>query len=437
MGSYCQLYISDYPVFSSKSYVVPEVMTMFRESDKNVYQRSFGERNQVEWGHVEAGNDDYETAVEYKAVAKNVRQRLDIIGFNIERVKREFYEVKAAEVKELKKMSQKEISQDDELNLWQHNLRQNEIEILESHTFEDYLSSFKTILNSDVHPVHYLERNPDSPPLIKYILNDNDEFYWGFPCKDSRCFLRALLEIVPDNSLVIQDITDLVHAGYYEADDEVCHMAMEALIGDYAISSKIIVLTEGSSDTEILQGSLKLLYPHIYEYYAFMDFGVKPPGGVGPLVNAVKSFAGAGIENRIIALFDNDTAAYSAIQNLRANIPSNIKITNYPNIELAKAYPTLGPNGLSKQNINGLACGIELYLGIDVLINNGELTPIQWKGYNEGLGRYQGEILHKSAIQKKFLQKLSECSTNTSEIENYDWAGLRQIFQHIFEVFSA
>ena len=428
MGSHCQLYISDYPVFSSKSYVFPEVMTMFRESDKNVYQRSFGERNQVEWGHIEAEGDDYETAVEYKAVAKNVRQRLDIIGFNIERVKRGFYKTKAAEVKKLK-----EWSRDDEHNFWQ-----NEIEILGSHTFEDYLSSFMTILNSDVHPVYYLERNPDSPPLIKYILKNNNEFYWGFPCEDFRCFLRALLEIAPDNSLVVKDINDLVDAGYYEAYDEVCHMALEALIGDYAISSKIIILTEGSSDTEILQGSLKLLYPHIYEYYAFMDFGVKPLGGVGPLVNAVKSFAGAGIENRIIALFDNDTAAYSAIQNLRViKIPSNIKITNYPNLELAEAYPTLGPNGLSKQNINGLACGIELYLGIDVLTNNGELTPIQWKGYDEGLGRYQGEILHKSDIQKKFLQKLSECSANTSVIENYDWSGLRQIFRHIFEVFSA
>jgi hypothetical protein len=428
MGSYCQLYISGYPVISSKSYVSPAVMTMFRESDKENFRRHFSSRNQVEWGHVNPDEDDFEEAVEYKALTKHTKERLNVIGFSLSRVKNEFNEAKSAEVNKLI-----EWSKDDNHDLWTRT-----IEVLNSNTFEDYLNAFKTIISSRIHPIHYLEENPNASELIQYILNDNGEFYWGFPCFDFRCFLRSLLEVVPDDSFVVQDITDLVYAGYYDAKDAVCHLALEELIGDYATSSKIIVLTEGITDTEILKGTLDLLYPHLSGYYTFMDFGFKPSGGVGPLVNAVKSFAGAGIENRVIALFDNDTAAYSAVASLNGvNIPHNIKITHYPDISLAESYPAVGPNGLSKQNINKLACGIELYLGEDVLRNDGSLIPVQWKGYDERLGRYQGEILHKLEIQRKFQEKMSNCLSDRSQIEKYDWDQLREIFHHIFSVFSA
>jgi hypothetical protein len=39
----------------------------------------------------------------------------------------------------------------------------------------------------------------------------------------------------------------------------------------------------------------------------------------------------------------------------------------YPEIDIARDYPTLGTNGLSHMDVNGLAGSIELYLGADVL----------------------------------------------------------------------
>lgn len=300
------------------------------------------------------------------------------------------------------------------------------------------MSAYREILNSNIHPVYYLQENGNAPELIRHILKDDDEFLWGFPCHDFRCFFRALLEIVSDESEVAQDITDLVYAGYYADTDEVCHIALEDMIGDYAVSSKIIVLTEGSTDTEFLSKSLKLLYPHLFDYYTFMDFGFKPPGGVGPLVNAVKSFAGAGIENRVIALFDNDTAAFSAVESLKnINIPNNIVIKHYPDIPLADSYPALGPNGKSLQNINGLACSIELYLGRDVLEKDGDLIPIQWKGFDGHISRYQGEILEKTEIQDRFREKIEECFQDTSKIKLTSWEELHLLFQHVFGVFYA
>lgn len=428
MGSYCQLYIAEYPVFSSKSYVYPAVMTMFRERDKSIYQRHFSERNQIEWGHVTPDYDDFETAVEYRAKAKELRDRLDIIGFSLAKVRSEFNKMKAFKLEKLK-----EWSEDDDNDLWAHTIK-----VLEQSSLEDYMAAYTEIMGSHTHPIHYLKEKVSSSELIQYILNDNGDFFWGFPCLDFRCFLRLLLEITPDNSDVVQDITDLVYAGYYEDSDEICHLALEELIGDYVISSKIIVLTEGSTDTEFLSKSLNLLYPHLIDYYTFMDFGFKPPGGVGPLVNAVKSFAGAGIENRVIALFDNDTAAFSAVDSLKCiNMPNNIVITHYPDIPLAQSYPALGPSGITLQNINRLACSIEIYLGRDVLVKDGDLIPIQWKGFDSRISKYQGEILDKTKIQDRFRKKLDQFSQNTNELQTEAWQEMHLLFQHLFGRFNA
>lgn len=428
MGTYCELYIADYPVFSCSSRVFPIVMTFFREKDKKIFKRRFNDRNEVEWNHaMSEGGQDIETAIEYRASSKHVRQRLDIMGFTLQRVINEFEKAKSEEIEKLK-----EWAEEDEHNIWG-----KDILILENSSFENYMEAFQKIITSGTHPVHYLESFPKSSQLIQYILNEKEEFYWGFPCFDIRCFFRALIEIAPDESFVTQDITDLVHAGYYEKNERVCELAHHALNGDYPTNSKIIILTEGTTDTEILEPSLKLLYPHLSEYYSFMDFGMRPSGGVGPLVNAVKSFAGSGIVNKIIALFDNDTAAFSAVESLKQiNIPNNIVITHYPDIELANNYPALGPSGLHHQNINELACGIELYCGIDILSQDGELTPIRWKGFDDRLKRYQGEILHKNEIKRTFLAKLGDCQENPSNIQKSDWSGIDQIFQHIFQAFN-
>ncbi len=134
----------------------------------------------------------------------------------------------------------------------------------------------------------------------------------------------------------------------------------------------------------VLEGSFRLLYPHLVEFYSFIDFdGARASGGAGAQVNTLKAFIGAGIVNRIIAIFDNDTAAKVATRSLREiRLPDTVRVLLYPDLELARNYPTLGPQGISSMDVNGLAAGIELYLGDDVLRqSDGALTPVQWRGY--------------------------------------------------------
>lgn len=50
MGSYAELSIGEYPLISTKSYALPEALTIFRETDKRVFDRMLSERNPLVWG---------------------------------------------------------------------------------------------------------------------------------------------------------------------------------------------------------------------------------------------------------------------------------------------------------------------------------------------------------------------------------------------------
>lgn len=173
-------------------------------------------------------------------------------------------------------------------------------------------------------------------------------------------------EVVDGHSQVVQDITDLVDEGYYSDDEKVCENATRALTAGHPENAPRIILTEGSTDSWILREALQILYPHLFDYDSFLHFDTsRSAGGAGHLVSMVKAFAAAGITNRIIALFDNDTAGRDAIRALEAvSLPPNIAVRRYPESELLRDYPTLGPSGLTSPDVNGLAASIELYLVI-------------------------------------------------------------------------
>ena len=183
--------------------------------------------------------------------------------------------------------------------------------------------------------------------------------------------------------------------------EPVCENAIRDLVEGHPENAPRIVLTEGSTDGAVLKAALALLYPHLEGYYSFLDFeSTRAAGGAGHLVSVVKAFAGAGITNRIIALFDNDTAAREAVRALQTvRLPPNFAVRHYPDLELLRAYPTLGPGGLTTLDVNGLAASIELYFGKDVLSDGqGGMIPVRWKGYSDALRNDQGEVGNKGRL---------------------------------------
>jgi hypothetical protein len=419
MGTYYHLYFADYPVYSLKSDVEPIVMTIFRETDKRIYKRKVSERNPHTWGHIE-DEGKVETAYEYSNTVANVKQRLEIMGFSLERARKEFTELVAEEF--------------ENVNAHRANLGWPFNEADEGTDFEAWLQAFKNIFEKKL---EWDSITNDEHPLVQHILKEGgpEDCYLY---KDLRSFFRTFIEVCPAESEVTLDITDSVENGYYTPEYALCNAALAQLASDYAGIEKVIVLTEGSTDKVVLEKSLRILYPHLYDYYSFMDFSLSnASGGASSLVAIVKAFIGSGLRNRIVALFDNDTAAQVARKGLaKVPLPPNIRVLEYPQLEIAKSYPTLGPSGTSYSNINGLACSIELYFGADILKQDGQLVPVHWKGYEASLNQYQGEILSKKELLDAFFVKAAKCESDPCQVSQMDWESMRLIFEIIFRAFN-
>jgi hypothetical protein len=160
------------------------------------------------------------------------------------------------------------------------------------------------------------------------------------------------------------------------------------------------------------------------------------------LVNTVKSFAASGIANRIVALFDNDTAAADALRPWdRSRLPGNIRVHHYPPLDLAADYPTLGAppahTHVANADVNGLAGSIELYLGRDVLTDaSGNLRPVHWQTYIPGMRRYHGEVADKTAVQDAYRAKVRAADADRSRIAQQDWSGVRAILDLVRGAFN-
>ena len=404
-------------------------MTMFSESDKKTYKRKISERNKLIWGECSENDDQEEVAHEYITNVAHAIDRLEVMGFTLHKANDELN----SSVKEYLQMYRENVS--DTLEEFQ----KTEVALLESVSIEDFIIAFKELREKQVPLSSYSSKEEFELSDLGTYLMSGSGWMFNYPGNDIRCYLRVLLESCRSDSIVTQDITEITNAGYYEFADYVRDIEVDNLTCNYEVNSKIIVLTEGTSDKAIIERSLCLLYPHLSCFYSFMDFGTaNAAGGANSLVTQIKGFVGAGIKNRVVAIFDNDTAAFVAKKALdKTKIPKNISVIHYPDLPFAEKYPTHGPTGKQSINVNGLSGSLEMYLGQDILRENDELIPVQWRGYDTSLKKYQGELMNKALIQKRFYKKLDDCEKNPDDINKYDWTGLELILNKIFNSFKS
>ena len=427
MGSITDLSVDGYPLLQTKSAVIPEVMTIFRETDRRIFVRNVSERNELIWGkpgtHL---TDETETAVQYVADAYKVADRLNVMGFTMRRVRDSFEPARLFALDRVTSL------------VPSHPLFVDQSRLLQELTFDAYAAAVQNIVRSRHRPRPGEDPNRGTrDPLVRYILDNFDDHVFEFLSSDVRVFLRLACDLVGPNSAFVQDITDLVGGGYYDEDEPVCDNAIRELTS-HPESSPCIILTEGSTDIAILRSALDLLYPHLVGYYTFFDFRTSNSrGGAGQLAAVVKAFVAAGIANRVIALFDNDTAARDARRSLHSiPLPPNVVVLHYPDLDLLCNYPTVGPSGASTMDINGLAASIEMYLGEDVLSTYGDLLPIHWKSFNETLYAYHGEVTKKDQLLSIFERKIERCRNNKVELDASDWSGLKSILHAVFSAFE-
>jgi hypothetical protein len=173
-------------------------------------------------------------------------------------------------------------------------------------------------------------------------------------------------------------------------------------------------------------------------YIKFFDDEMGHEGSASSAVRTLRSFAAAGVANRVVAIFDNDTAAHQELMSLSSTrLPPGYRVVHYPDLEQARAYPTVGPQGTSVMDINGLAGSVELYLGSDVLRSpDGDLEPVRWTGYQAKIKQYQGEIKNKRAIQNAFRNKVDRARRNPAVVSRQDWSALELILRHLVDALA-
>jgi hypothetical protein len=431
MGSYSDLSIAGYSVVSRKYRNAPEVLSIFVETDKVNERRS----PDVPMGDESEGDDEFSG---YRCTVRGIADRLELMGFTEEGARSDFALLLENEIAETSRRGYESWA-DGALLVRLRAEGDAKIGFLSNYSFDAWVAAVRQLRVDNVHWKAYdgdAHKSVFSRPLNSleaFILNersDDEPLVLGYFCSDVRFLIRAYLLSADPGDTVELDNSDMVHAGYFSAEHQIVEEARRSIAAEARAVEKLLVLTEGSSDSRILQRTLDVLYPHLKDFVSFLDHGqFAVAGGTGNLMNLLRGLAGAGVSNRVVAVFDNDAAG--TVQCVKAKampLPQNFRIVQLPHLKWAERYPTLGPTGLMEADINGLACSIELYLGATALADEeGRLVPIQWTGIERSLSRYQGELLDKRIVQDRYFELLRAGLAETSDMQ--------RVFQAILHSF--
>lgn len=388
------------------------------------------------------------TEYKYSTTVRKAIQRLDSVGYTIDRVQSDFESLKM-----------------DCLDYWSllHDLgiddscyeEVKEQRIAKHITFRKWKNAVlkyalyeaehgSILFPSDDKFPEELQPKTECERIVCNSLTDyNAQSFYGclYQEFDPINTIRVILEGFNGEESIYVDVSEMVGWTYESIDD--------MRIGEP--TEKTIVLVEGTSDKRILEFALKHIYPHLYNLYYFMDFeyakGKNRPGGVDAISNNMKAFIASRLKSKFIAIFDNDTVGSQAKERLCyeiGNIPDNCRILTYPDIKLAKRYPTIAVNGkIVTDNINGRACSIELYLPSELIKTSyGDYLPIEWGSRvqcnigKEKLVAYQGVISDKDNIKNRCFELTDQIDSGTLPFHIDEWENMKKLIDAIVNAFK-
>lgn len=177
--------------------------------------------------------------------------------------------------------------------------------------------------------------------------------------------------------------------------------ARECFVRPLDPEHRFLIVTEGSSDAGIIRHALKLLRPHIADFFDFVDMEEGYPfTGTGNLFRFLQGLVSISIQNNVVVVYDNDAEGVTSYRRSCAlNLPKNIKVVKLPDDPMFCNFDTVGPGGRLKADINGLAASIECYLDLS------DAALVRWTSYRSDIGSYQGELLHKTGYMRTFLEQ--------------------------------
>ena len=263
----------------------------------------------------------------------------------------------------------------------------------------------------------YLFRDPEFNRVTNLKEIVNRDIGTTFENMDPYLTLRILMENPKNLDLnVYWAFSDAVEGGWVER---------EGLFSPLDDSDKILIVTEGSSDAFILDQALEILAKDISDFFYFVDMEEHYPfTGTGNLYRFCQGLVSIRIQNKVLVVYDNDVAGvhkYSLSKKLP--LPKNMHVARLPDYQGFRNFETLGPNGRSREDINGAAVAIECFLDHSYKTKT---TPcVRWTSYDSITQTYQGELIDKDSYVKRFKQARSKDG-------GYDFGKLRYLIDHLY-----
>lgn len=276
--------------------------------------------------------------------------------------------------------------------------------------------------------------------VAKRVLEAGKDGVLNFVSSDSypepMCVLRLILESVSPEVSVEYDCTLPVRLWDSCIKEELTGFLEQTA---FSPSAQFILITEGGTDDKYISESLRLLRPNLCHMFKFFDYhnDANPERNCNAVARLCRAMVSLRLQEKIIFLFDNDAAGVESLKKVPPKLPQNIAAIHLPDLDFAKSYPSIGPDGRSRSDINGRAVTIEFFLGRNALSSeDGALCPIEWVGRQGSV--YQGNLVGdgKKNAQKIFEAELKACAESGRRSKGYDWSSMELLVDYLVRVAS-
>lgn len=412
MGTEITLDVAGVSVTYSKNHRGVDHGSIFQEKDRKAI-----ESNQLDYDwYNEEGEDPIPSEMAFTRSLKDVVSRLELLGFNLERVHREYEFVAQDWFEERQSLQEDDDEPAPELMSFSEFCA-----FITSHPLDSLDDTF--ILGLDEASEQKIRGRFDGVQferIPRYRSYDIDAY-------SERSFFIALVNILHPYSIlrlfaeaeanvdapVNWQFGPLVQAGWATEGEFVPHARR---------TETFLIATEGSSDVHILKHALDLLRPEIADFFRFIDVSESHPfSGTGNLVKFAEGLAKIDVQNQVLFVFDNDAEGLDAHQRLsKLILPINMRGIMLPELEEFREFPAQGPEGLRDSDINRRAAAIESYL--DLKVGGYPPAKVRWSNYKKSLDKYQGSLEYKDSYSKEFLKQtpasLAEGAYDINKIES-------------------
>lgn len=398
MGTEITLDVAGVTVTYSKNHPGIDHGSIFQEQDRKVVKS-----NQLDYDWYEKEDEDpTPSEMAFTRPLKDVVPRLELLGFTMERVQREYDFVAHDWLEEMRSLQ----DDDDEPTPKLMNFSEF-LAFVTAHPLESLDDTFisgtddarEAKMRSRFGGMQF-EQIPTYRSYDIHAYSERSFFGSLVDILHPYSVLRLFAETKRNNDApVVWQYGPLVQSGW---------ATEEKFVPSARRTETFLIATEGSSDVHILKHALALLRPGIADFFRFIDVSESHPfSGTGNLVKFAEGLAKIDVQNQVVFVFDNDAEGFDAHLRLSTlTLPVNMRGIMLPELEEFRSFPAQGPEGLHNSDINRRAAAIECYLDLDV---GGHLpAKVLWTNYKKGLGSYQGALEYKDSYSKEFLKQTAD-----------------------------